>query len=96
MKVIAERWFPPKERFIAILFGVQCVYLGNAFGALFSAYYVTDNGLENDITYLCLIFAIICTVPFILCLFCIKEKPLRPPNYTQVIFILLFSNSGFF
>ena len=65
--------------------------MGNAVGFLLSPLLIGTD--YTKMPTLNLIVAITLTIPFVLCIIFVKERPDKPPNYSQVYFIKNFRNN---
>jgi len=83
--LIADRWFPAKERIWASTVATLSYLVGWAFGFILPPYLIEEKG--TPIRTLLFYEAIIATIPFVMGIFCIKDRPEVPPSYSAVIFI---------
>ncbi|KAM3143426.1 hypothetical protein pb186bvf_004487 [Paramecium bursaria] len=80
---ISDKWFPQHERTIATSIGTFMNYFGLNFAIMFAAVYFND--IESDqiverINFMNIIFALINTCAFVLCLLFVRNEPPTPPS----------------
>lgn len=81
--VLPDRWFSADERFVVTSLAVFANYLGWGFGYIMPCAVVGDN-LDN-IPKLELIQAILMTIPLVLGIFSIRDRPKVPPSYSALV-----------
>ncbi|CAD8132915.1 unnamed protein product [Paramecium octaurelia] len=86
---ISDRWFPVHERTVSTCLGSFLNLVGLNFSIFYSS--ITFEELSNkqdeiikEIDFMNLLYSIMNTVAFVLCLLMIKNKPLSPPSFSAV------------
>lgn len=81
--IIPDRWFASQERFFATTFALYANYTGWAVGLILPCL-ITD-GDDTKIPESTMIQAIIMTVPILIGIFCVEERPKIAPSYSALV-----------
>ncbi|CAD8044623.1 unnamed protein product [Paramecium primaurelia] len=87
---ISDRWFPVHERTVSTCLGSFLNLLGLNFSIFYSSitFEELSGQLDNiikEIDFMNLIYSIMNTVAFVMCLLMIQNKPPSPPSFSAVI-----------
>ncbi|KYN43720.1 Feline leukemia virus subgroup C receptor-related protein 2 [Trachymyrmex septentrionalis] len=86
---LAAQWFPPNQLSTATSLGIFGIQLGVALGFLLGPIIVKNHqnldDIGKDLTYLCWIVAIVCTIAFGLVLTLFQNEPKLPPSETRAL-----------
>jgi len=80
--IIPDRWFPTHERFMVNTLSVFSNYVGWALGVLIPCIIANNEfKMDDNLQFQ----AYIITIPFILAVICVKDKPKVPPSYSALV-----------
>ncbi|CAD8061428.1 unnamed protein product [Paramecium sonneborni] len=86
---ISDRWFPVHERTVSTCLGSFLNLVGLNFSIFYSSITFEElseaDDIIKEIDYMNLLYSIMNTVAFIMCLLMIKNKPPSPPSFSAVI-----------
>ncbi|KYN30096.1 PREDICTED: feline leukemia virus subgroup C receptor-related protein 2-like [Trachymyrmex cornetzi] len=86
---LAAQWFPPNQLSTATSLGIFGTQLGVALGFLLGPIIVKNHknldDIGKDLTHLCWIVAIVCTIAFALVLTLFQNEPKLPPSETRAL-----------
>jgi len=81
--IVPDRWFPTQERFTVNTLTIFSNSVGWALGVLIPCIIVGNDvkKMQDNILFQ----AVLITVPFILAVVCMREKPKVPPSYSALV-----------